>query len=204
MTSHHACLLAGFSSLLLASCGVTTPKVAGSDSRVKLEQWLKSEQEGIEETDKLIDLQIPLVDFGKLPPAFGKQHWSAGTKGQYLTGYGKTAKIAGGECYQVTVFGTPATAPVLVDAPSVLEPGRPGEMDESPRKWFTVEAPGLKRSIRYSFSTMAFGDTNDMWESEPFTITTPDGKTGSYQVSIECETAAVAEAMFAKLRIKGS
>ncbi|MES2439161.1 MAG: hypothetical protein V4584_08835 [Verrucomicrobiota bacterium] len=202
MNSLPISLLTAFSTLFLASCGVTTPKVAGADSRVKLEQWLKAERVGIEETDKLIGLQIPLVDFGKLPATFGKQRWSAGTRGQYSTSYDKTAKIAGGECYHVSLFGTPAAAPVLVDAPSVLEPGRPGEMDESPRKWSSVHVPGLNRSIRYYFSTMAFGDTDDTWETEPFTITGPDGKTGSYQARIECETSGVAEAMFAKLRVR--
>ena len=186
----------------MASCGVTTPKVAGSDSRVKLEEWRTSQQNGIEETDKLIGLKIPLVDFGKLPAAFGKQRWSAGTGGQYSTSYGKIAKIAGGECYQASIFGTPIAAPVLVDAPSVLEPGLPGEMDENPRKWFTVEVPGLKRTLRYYFATMAFGDTDDVWETEPFSVTGPNGTTGYYQARVECHGDRVAQAMFAKLRVR--
>lgn len=202
MNSLHRLLLAGFSALLAASCGVTAPKPAGSDSRVKLEQWRKSAQDGIEETDKLIALQIPLVDFGQLPAAFGKQRWSAGTGGRYSTSYGKSAGIAGGECHHVSIFGTPAAAPVLVDAPSVLEPGRPGEMDETPRKWFTVEVPGLKRTLRYYFATMAFGDTDDVWETEPFSVTGADGITGFYQARVECHGDQVARAMFAKLRAR--
>ena len=202
MTPLYPLFLAGSSILFLASCGLTTPKVAGSDSRVKLEEWRQSAQNGIEETDKLIDLQIPLVDYGKLPAAFGKQRWSAGMKGQYRTSYGETAKIAGGECYSVGLLGTPTPAPVLVDAPSVLEPGLPGEMDESPRKWASVEVQGLKRTLRYYFATMAFGDSDDTWMSEPFSVTGLNGKTGSYQARVECSDSKVAEAMFSKLRVR--
>ncbi|MES2660346.1 MAG: hypothetical protein V4689_17110 [Verrucomicrobiota bacterium] len=195
-------VIAGISCMILSACGVSKPKVAGADSRVKLEQWNKAGRDGIEETDKLIGLQIPLVDFGPLPASFGKQRWSAGLKGQYSTSYGKTARIAGGECYHVSIFGTPSPAPVLVDAPSVLEPGRPGEMDETPRKWSTVEVPGLTRTLRYYFATMAFGDVDDVWETEPFSITGPDGKTGYYQARIECNDAKIAETMFSKLQVR--
>ncbi len=62
---------------------------------MKLEQWNKSERKRIEETGKLIGLQIPLADFGTLPAAFGKPRWSAGTEGQYSPDCGGTAKIAG-------------------------------------------------------------------------------------------------------------
>ncbi len=202
MTLRFTSLVAGISTVLFASCGVTHPKSAGSDSRVKLEQWRLAAREGMEETDKLVGLKIPLVDFGKLPAAFGKPHWSAGPRGQYRSSYGEIAKIADGECYQVSILGTPAAAPVLVDAPSVLEPGLPGEMDENPRKWFTVDVPGLNRTLRYYFATMAFGDTDDTWETEPFSVTSPDGVTGFYQARLEGHGDKVAEAMFAKLRVK--
>ena len=194
-------IVVGVSCLVLSACGVTKPKVAGADSRIQMEQWHKTGRGDTAETDKLIGLQIPLVDFGTLPASFGRTGWSAGRQGQYSCGYHKTARIAGGECYHVSVFGTPTPAPVLTDAPSVLEPGRPGEMDESPRKWSTVEVPGLKRSLRYYFATSAFGDVDDVWESEPFSVTGPDGKTGYYQARVECNDAKVAEAMFSKLRV---
>jgi hypothetical protein len=202
MTSLHVCLPAGLFCLILSSCGVGTSKIAGSDSRIRLEQWLKSERDGIEETDKPVTLQIPLVDLGKLPAAFGKQRWSAGTRGQYSTSYGGTARIAGGECYHVSVFGTPAAAPILGDAPSVFEPGLPGKLDESPRKWSTVHVPALNRTIRYSLGNTAFGDTSDTWQTESFTITGPDGRSGSYLARVEADSAEVAQAMFSKVRMK--
>lgn len=75
-------------------------------------------------------------------------------------------------------------------------------MDETPRKWFTVEVPGLKRTLRYYFATMAFGDTDDVWETEPFSVMGPDGTTGFYQARVECHGDQVAQAMFSKLRVR--
>lgn len=188
--------------LLLAGCGASAPKTPGAESRVKVEQWLKPERNGLEEVENSDSVQIPLVEFGRLSSAFGKSKWSAGPHGQYQSSHGNTVKLPEGECYGLYVFGTPAPAPLLNEAPSVLEPGRPGELDESPRTWSAVQAPGLNRSLRYHFATSAFGDTDNTWESEPFTVTTPDGKTGSYQATVECETADVAKKMFSKLRVR--
>jgi hypothetical protein len=192
----------GLSCLLLSGCGVSKPKAPGAESRVKVEQWLKPERNGLEEVKNSDSVQIPLVEFGGLSRSFGQPKWSTGPHGQYQSSHGNEVKLPEGECYGLYVFGTPAPAPVLNEAPSVLEPGRPGELDESPRTWSTVQVPGLNRSLRYHFATSAFGDTDNTWESEPFTVTTPDGKTGSYQATVECETADVAKTMFSKLRVR--
>jgi hypothetical protein len=156
----------------------------------------------MEASKKPVSLKIPLVDFGDMPAAFGKPKWSTAPGGQYQVGYYEDTKTPAGECYSLSVFDCEKPAPVLVDACSVLEPAGPGELGEYPRTWAGVEVPGLKRSLRYQFTTMAFGDTNDTWETEPFTVTTPDGKTGSYQATAECENAEVAARLFSKLRVR--
>jgi hypothetical protein len=199
---HPRILLTAVSCLLVSACAVSKPKVAGSDSRVKVEQWIGSQNNGMEASKKPVSLKIPLVDFGDMPAAFGKPKWSTAPGGQYQVGYYEDTKTPAGDCYSLSVFGCEKPAPVLGDACSVLEPGLPGKLDESPRTWAGVEVPGLKRSLRYQFTTAAFGDTNDTWETEPFTVTTPDGKTGSYQATAECENAQVAGTLFSKLRVR--
>lgn len=194
----HALVLAG---LLVSACGVSTPATPGSDSRAKVEQWLEREHSGLTESGKPSNLQIPLVEFGGLSAAFGKATWSSGPRGQYEVSHDETTRLAQGECYGLSVFGTAAPGPVLKEAPSALEPGRPGELDESPRTWSTVQVRGLNRSLRYHLGASAFGDANSTWKSEPFTVVTPDGRTGSYQATVECENAAVAAAMFSKLTV---
>ncbi len=188
--------------LLVSACAVSKPKVTGSDSRVKVEQWIGDQRRDLEESREPISSKIPLVDFGNMPAAFGKPKWRTAPGGQYRVGHYENTKTPAGECYGLSVFGCEKPAPILGDACSVLEPGLPGKLDESPRTWAGVEVLGLKRGLRYQFTTMAFGDTNDTWETEPFTVTTPDGKTGSYQATAECENAEVAGRLFSKLRVR--
>lgn len=195
-------LLIATSCLLFSACAVSDPKVAGTDSRLKVKEWTGDQYQGLEDSGEAASLKIPLVDFGKMPAAFGKPSWRTAPGGQYVLGYFENAKTPVGESYSLSVFGCAKPAPVLVEACSVLEPGQPGKLDESPRTWSTVQVPGLNRSLRYQFTTMAFGDTDDTWETEPFNVTTPDGKTGSYQATIECENAEVAAKMFSKLRVR--
>ncbi len=199
MTPH---LLIATTCLLVSACAVSKLKVTGSDSRVKVVQWIGSQRAELEDSKMPASLKIPAVDFGGMPSAFGKPKWSTAPGGQYEVGYFEDTKTSAGECYSLAVFGCAKPAPVLVDACSVLEPGLPGKTDESPRTWSTVQVPGLDRSLRYQFTTAAFGDINDSWETEPFTVTTSDGKSGSYQATIECENAEVAAKMFSKLRVR--
>jgi hypothetical protein len=195
-------LLTAISCLLVSACAVSKPKVAGSDSRVKVEQWIGSQNAGMQASKKPVSLKIPIVDFGDMPAAFGKPKWSTAPGGQYEVGYDENVKTPAGECYSISVFGCEKPAPVLGDACSVFEPGLPGKLDESPRSWAGVEVPGLNRNLRYQLTTAAFGDSNDTWQTEPFTVTTPDGKTGSYQATAECENAKVAATLFSKLRVR--
>jgi hypothetical protein len=188
--------------LLVSACAVSNPKIAGSDSRLKVKEWTGDQFQDMEDSSEPASLKIPLVDFGKMPAAFGKPSWRTSPRGPYVLGYFENAKTPAGESYSLSVFGCVKPAPVLVDACSVLEPGQPGKLDESRRTWSTVQVPGLNRSLRYQFTTMSFGDTDDTWETEPFTVTTPDGKTGSYQAIIECENAEVAARMFSKLQVR--
>ena len=190
------------SCLLVTACAVSKPKVTGSDSRVKVEQWIGSQRAGMETSRIPASLRIPLVDFGGMPATFGKPKWSVAPGGQYKVGYYESTKTPAGDCYSLSVFGCSKPAPILVEASSVQEPGLPGKTDESPRSWSTVQVPGLKRNLRYQFTTSAFGDSDDTWQTEPFAVTTPDGKTGSYQATIECENAEVAARMFSKLRVR--
>jgi hypothetical protein len=199
---HPRFIITTISCLLLSACAVSKPKVAGSDSRLKVEQWIGDQRRDLQESREPTSSKIPLVDFAKMPAAFGKPKWSTSPGGSYEVGYYQDTKTPAGESYSLSVFGCEKPAPVLVDACSVLEPAGPGELGEYPRTWSTIQVPGLNRSLRYQFSTMAFGDTNDTWETEPFTITTPDGKTGSYQASVECENAEVAARLFSKLRVQ--
>lgn len=195
-------LIPAASCLLVSACTVSNPKPVGSDSRLKVEEWTGDQFKNLEDSSAPPALNIPLVDFGKMSAAFGKPSWRTSPDGQYIISYFDNAKTPVGLSYSLSVFGCAKPAPMLVDACSVIEPGLPGKTDESPRTWSTVQVPGLNRSLRYQFTTMAFGDSDDTWETEPFTVTTPDGKTGSYQATIECENAAVAASMFAKLRVR--
>jgi hypothetical protein len=125
-----------------------------------------------------------------------------GPRGQYQVSHDRTTRLGQGECYGLSVFGTTAPGPELNEAPSVLEPGLPGKLDESPRTWSTVQVPGLNRDLRYHFGAAAFGDIQSSWKSEPFTVATPDGRTGFYQATVECEDEAVAAAMFSRLTVR--
>lgn len=195
-------LISAVSCLLVSGCAASKPKVAGSDSRVKVGQWIGDQRRDLAESRGPTPSKIPLVDFAKMPTAFGKPKWNTSPDGSYEVGYYQDTKTPAGECYGLSVFGCEKPAPLLDDACSVLEPGMPGKLDESARTWSTIEVPGLNRSLRYQFTTAAFGDTNDSWETEPFTVTTPDGKTGSYQATAECENAEVAARLFSKLRVR--
>ena len=187
--------------LLISGCTVPGGRTSGTTSRLQVEQWLKA-SEDIEESKAPKNSPIPLVEFGGLPSAYNQTAWWTGSKGQYRVSRFRKNSGPDDECEGLIVIGAPGPAPVIQDAPTVLEPGLPGETDEVKRTWFLVEIPGLKRSLRYHFGAMAFGDMPSSWQTEPFTITTPDGKTGSYQATVECEDKAVAEKMFSKLRVR--
>jgi hypothetical protein len=187
--------------LLINACGPSASKTPGSASRVQVEEWFKG-CEGIEESKAPKSLPIPLVEFGGLPASFNRTKWWTGSRGQYRVARFPENSKPEDDCEGLVVIGVPGPAPVIGDAPTVLEPGLPGELDESKRTWLLVEVPGLKRSLRYHFGALAFGDMPSSWKTEPFTITTPDGKTGSYQAIVESENEAVAEKMFSKLRIQ--
>ena len=116
--------------------------------------------------------------------------------------YFGNAKTLVGTSYSLSVLGCEKPAPVLDQACSVMEPGLPGKSDESPRTWATVQVPALGRTLRHQFTNMAFGDANDTWQTELFTIASADGKTGSYQASIECENTEVSALMFSKLQVR--
>ena len=188
--------------LALPSCVVAQRKIAGTESRLKVETWLHGQKGDLEQSLAPVSLKIPIVDFVKIPSAFGKPSWRTASGGRYIMGYFGNTKTPVGTSYSLSVFGCERPAPVLDEAYSVMEPGLPGDLDESPRTWATVQVPALGRTLRYQFTNMAFGDINDTWQTEPFTVTTPDGKTGSYQASIECENAEVAALMFSKLRVR--
>jgi hypothetical protein len=45
------------------------------------------------------------------------------------------------------------------------------------------------------------GDVNDTWESEPFSCTDENGRTGFYQVSVEAMEETEVKALLARLRL---
>ena len=108
-------------------------------------------------------MKTPIVDFAKIPTAFGKPFWRTGSGGQYIMAYFGNAKTLVGTSCSWSVFGCEKPAPVLDQACSVMEPGLPSKSDESPRTWATVQVPALGRTLRYQFTNMAFGDANDIW-----------------------------------------
>jgi hypothetical protein len=129
-----------------------------------------------------------------------KSEWMSGPEGRYRVDYWNFPKITAGEIHSVGIIASPLPAPVLDDAPSVFAPWKEATMIEEKRKWEQVEVPGLKRNLRYYLQDFAFGDGNTAWKSEVFTAAAPDGRQGSYQVTVECEEAYYARAQFAKLR----
>jgi len=68
--------------------------------------------------------------------------------------------------------------------------------------WRSVRVPGLQREIRFYPTGYAMGDTNDTWESEPFSCTDANGRKGFYQVSVEAMEEKEVKALLARLRVE--
>ena len=194
-------LIAAFGALLLAACSVAPSKVPGSASRVKVEQWTKLADQGTVDSKKPTAFPVPELLVSNAREA-RKSEWMTGPEGRYRVGFWRFPGTGMGQIHSVRILASPTPAPVLDDAPSVFAPSGPGTSGEEKRAWYTVEVPGLNRSLRYYLQDFAFGDCNTSWNSEIFTITAPDGRQGSYQVNVECEDADGAKAQFAKLRLR--
>lgn len=201
MASHHLALVYVVSSLLLVACSVGTTKVPGSASRVKAEEWKKIAQRGNVESAKPTTFSIPELAISN-PKTSYKSSWMTGPEGRYQVNYWKFPETSTGKIHNVRIIASPTPAPVLDDAPSCFVPWKNASMLEVQREWEQVEVPGIHRSLRYYLQDFAFGDTNTTWNSEIFPITTPDGRQGSYQVTVECDEAYYAKAQFAKIRLR--
>ena len=193
--------ITGWTGLALVSCSMVAPEVPGSDSRVKAERWAKQAEEGIAESKMPTRFGIPALVITNAGPG-RKVLWKTGPGGRYEVDWWDFPKVDMGEIHNVSILASPTPAPVMVEAPSVICPAPAGMSGEEKRTWQQVEVPGLKRTLRYYLVDFAFGDTNTTWKSEIFEITAPDGRRGSYQVTVECDEAYYAKAQFAKLRLR--
>lgn len=145
---------------------------------------------------------IPLVDFGNLPSKFGKPVWKTGPNGNYELTYPNEAGLAGGVIDGFSLIGSPEAITPLTEAPAMLLPVPNGKSKEIAVQWHSVKVPGLNREIRFYQTGHAMGDTNDTWESEPFSCTDAAGRTGYYQVSVEAMEEAEVKALLSRLRTK--
>ena len=184
--------------LLAASCApMGSP---GGDSRARVRAWAERAGAGLVETSGPVPLAIPRVDFGKLPAKFGKACWKAGPQGNYELSYPNEAGLAGGVIDGFSLIGSPEPIAPLKEAPAMVLPMPDGKSRVSAVVWRSVRVPGLQREIRFYPTGYAMGDMNDTWESEPFSCTDENGRTGFYQVSVEAMEEGEVRALLARLR----
>ncbi len=175
------------------------PQVKGTGSRELVEAWETEAMAGLDEADSPASAEVPIVMFKNPGKGFSKVSWSVGPAGNYRA---MQWKGSSGEKMSLRVDGTSGKGPELIDAPSVFTPAAPGESGEEPREWKTVHVPGLKRDLRYHLLDFSFGDTNEQWVSEIFTIISADGSVSSYQATVEVTDAVQVPGLFSKLGLK--
>lgn len=186
--------------LLATSCSpMGSP---GGNSRTQLRAWAEKAGAGLVETSVPRQGSIPLVDFGNLPSKFGKPSWKTGPKGNYELTYPNEAGLAGGVIDAFSLIGSPEAIAPLTQAPAMVLPMPDGKSKEIAVEWHSVKVPGLNRDVRFYQTGYAMGDTNDTWESEPFSCTDAAGRTGFYQVSVEAMEEAEVKALLSRLRMK--
>lgn len=185
--------------LLAVSCGPMGSPGGGSRSTVRA--WTERAGAGLEETSAPRQFAIPRVDFGEMPGKFGKACWKAGPKGNYELTYPNEAGLAGGVIDGFSLIGSPEAIAPLTEAPAMVLPVPDGKSREIAVEWRSVRVPGLQREIRFYPTGYAMGDTNDTWESEPFSCSDAAGRTGFYQVSVEAMEEREVSALLARLRL---
>lgn len=146
--------------------------------------------------------KIPLVDFGKLPTKFGKAQWKSSPRGNYELSYPNEAGLAGDVIDGFNLIASPEPIGPLQQAPSMVLPMPDGKSHESAVQWRSVHVPALKRDLRYYPTGFAMGDTNDTWETEPFSCSDQTGRTGFYQVSIEALEETEVIALLSRLHLR--
>lgn len=186
--------------LLTVSCGPM--KSPGGDSRAIVRAWSERAGDGLQETGVPQARVIPLVDFGKLPSKFGKAQWKSGPRGNYELSYPNEAGLAGDVIDGFSLSASPEPIAPLNQAPALVLPMPDGKSHEIAVPWRSVHAPALQRDIRYYPTGYAMGDTNDTWETEPFSCSDAQGRTGFYQVSIEALEETEVKALLSRLRLR--
>lgn len=186
--------------LFAAACGpVGSP---GGDSRTQVRAWAERAGAGLVASGRPQQGAIPRVDFGDMPAKFGKALWKTGPKGNYELSYANEAGLAGGVIDGFSLIGSPEAIAPLKEAPAMVLPMPDGKSREIAVEWRSVGVQGLQREIRFYPTGYAMGDTNDTWESEPFSCMDAAGRTGFYQVSVEAMEEREVRALLARLRLR--
>ncbi|WP_411826778.1 hypothetical protein [Luteolibacter sp. AS25] len=192
--------------IALFSCAGALPPVADDTATSKPSaEWAGSNQADGVETETADSAKLPIIAVLHSGEKFDKPAVYQSAKGTY--GIFQKGELGDADMTEITlnIAGTPEGAPDQTEAPIASEPS-PGGSTKVQREWLKVYAPGLEKEIRYFFLTAAMGDTDDTWQTEIFSYTSPEGKEGSYRVSCEVATDGTdgekhARRMFSKIGI---
>lgn len=187
--SFHILLIFAVATLAVSSC-------ANIDNRKAMTDWKLANTSGLEKTASLSGSAIPVLAIIDPGPGFKNPVVVQSPSGSY--DIRQTGRFPQGNV-EVGVIGSPLPAPQVNAPPTVLEPGPGGTLIEELRTWRTVSAPAIGKEIRYYLISKAQGGTEETWETEIFTHTSPDGKTGSYQAICAGAEEKSAPQYFAKI-----
>ena len=194
------CLLAA---VIHNSCAPSAAKVKGSDSQALVIAWDKQAGLGVDDAKSPAGITIPIVIFKNLGAGFTQTNWATGKSGNYrMWQWKRNTNDRISESITLRVIGASGKGPILLDAPCVASPGPGGKSINEPREWKSIYVPGLDRELRYYLIDFAFGDTNDRWATEIFTIIGPDGAASSYQATVEATDSTQIPKLFSKLGVK--
>lgn len=179
----------------LLSCGPVTPRTTlsnlpESSNTVIDPSWEKAKSKvmsNLETASSLGGLQVPILRSASLESSWGAPYQEVSPEGYYRLSY----KDPNRPFERLVIYGSPRPFPSLISPPKMsvdtLVDGELGTIEKT-QKW--QYAIVLGRTLRWYQEYSGGGADGAYYETEGFSATAPNGKTGYYYLAVESVTKA--------------
>lgn len=152
-----------------------TPPDHPTETAEKKWQTHQSElRESLNEAKSLISIKIPILKSPFLEKKWGKPEISTSPDGLYRLYYDDPE----GSFDNFTITGSPKPLVTFGDTPPPIG----GMGTSTPQEWETTRIMG--QEVKYFIETSG-GNNGEMWATEAFSLTSPDGRIGYYRLQTE-------------------
>lgn len=181
--------------LLLTACGPTIPRTTLSNlpdgpSKVIAASWDDAKEkfrENLTETNSLAGLEVPVLRSALLAKSWGIHRQESSPEGYYRLDYKDPKR----PFERLIIHGSPRPFPSLITPPKMdkdtFVDGELGTIQVA-QGWKSTSVLG--KPVRWYQSYSGGGADGPVWETEGFSLTDPNGKTGYYYLEIESITDA--------------